>query len=393
MRNIIILFFIFICTNVFSNTYIINNIEVKGLKRTKLKTVLNIIELNEGDKIEVLTADSLKQKLLKAGIFTNDIVVEFQPVDESNINLFIQLEDKWTLIPLPFFSYSNNEMTLGGFFIESNLLGLQHSLVGGAIYKGSDTTAFAAWSLPKINSGRISFSLSFNRGEKQYLDFLGEDLESYRNDVVGLGVTYSRDLIYQTSLKSSLRYMSKNDVNYIYNNYILLYNNSNVGEYFSEGLSCNLGYYSEINISKSYYNKKIDFKLEYDKVLLNNLFTLNFNSSYSIDQNRSQLLFGAKKGSLIIPKNEVKANYFLTSHLAYEIKTIEFKWGFITLPLFYEAGIVETNYDKKINYYHGPGFAVNLYMKKVAVPAMGMYYIYDFINNRYNFSFNIGTSF
>lgn len=393
MNKITLLMFLFVGVNIFSNTYTINNIEVKGLKRTKLSTVLNIIELNEGDEIEISLTDSLKQKLLKSGIFTNNIKVEFKPIDSSYTDLFIELEDKWTLIPLPFFSYSDDEMTIGGFFIESNLLGLQHSLVGGAVFKESNTTAFTAWSLPKNVLGRFSFSLSFNRGERKYLNFLGKEIDTYNNDSIGLGITHSKEFISNSSLKTSLRYMLKNEVNYIYNNYIYIYNNSKIGSYFSEGLYSSIGYYSEIDLSNSFYNKKLDLKFEYDKVLFNNLFTYSINGAYSIDKDRFELLFGASKGALIIPKSEVLANYYLTNHLAYEIKTFEFKWGFITLPLFYEAGFVETSYNNSLNYYHGPGFAINLYMKKVAVPAMGTYYIYDFINDRYNFSFNIGTSF
>lgn len=394
MKKLLFIIFIYQLTiSIFSQSYEIRDIKVQGLKRTKYNTVLNILDVKKGDVLEVSTIDVLKQKLLKAGIFTNQISVDLNPIDENFAVLDIEVEDKWTLIPLPFFSYSQDSLAYGGLFIESNLLGMKHSLISGVFYNDGNLASFGVWVLPKKNKNTLSFSISLNQGDKNRSDFYGETVNIIDNNIFGGGVNYTRDITDEVNARVTLRAMSKNGETTIDNNYQFTFDNTNIGDYFTTGLKSTLGYNSEYLIESSDYYKSVNLELQLGSLLFNNLLSLIMKSTYSLDKNNYYSLFGAKKGSLIIPKNDIHINSALYGQFTYELKVFDLSWGYITIPLFYEAGIIESHGDKTVYGYHGPGSGLNLYMKKAAIPAMGIFYIYDVIKSRYNFSFSIGAAF
>lgn len=393
MKKYIFTIFILISSLLYSNTFKVADIRIDGLKRTKRSTVLKIIDVNEGDEIDTTSLEPIKQKLLEAGIFTPDITLSIIPVDESYAKLFIYLTDKWTFIPLPFLSFSEDSFTLGGIFIESNLLGLQHSLVLGTIYSDDDLTGFTSWKLPEFDYGTLSLSLSFYSGDSKIMNFDGDILKGDEAQFIAFGPSYTLPLFSNSDIKTSFRYKIDKDENHILLNNDLAYKKLTYTETFTKGLNLNLEYRSDINLDQSLYYKGLTFKGSYSNMLFSHLIFFDFKSGYNFDKDDYYLLFGAKKGSLVIPKNLVRSNRYTTGHLAIELKLIEFIWGYLTFPIFYEAGLVNIVSVKDDSTYHGPGLGVNLYMKKVAIPAMGLFYVYDIPNDRYNFTFSIGASF
>lgn len=392
-KLILVLAIIQISFSLFSQSYKISEIRVKGLKRTRYQTVLNILELKKGDTVEVESIGDIEQKLLKAKIFQNEIIVELDPISEFYADLNIQVEDKWTLIPLPFFSYSQDSLSYGGIFIESNLLGMKHSLISGVFYNDGNLTSFGVWGLPKKNNNTLSFTLSLNQGEKNQADFYGDSVNVIDNNIYGGGVNFTRDLTGELSGRVTFKIMSQNGDSVLENNYNIIYDNTTVGDFFTTGVKSTIGYDSDFIIEENKYYKSFNFELEAGTTANNNLINVTLKSTYSLDKDNYYSLFGKTKGSLIIPKREIYINSAVYGQFIYEHNIIDFDWGYITIPIFYEAGVIESHGDENVYGYHGPGGGLNLYMKKAAVPAMGLFYIYDIENDRYNFSFSIGASF
>lgn len=393
MRKIFFVWLFALAAIVFGETYRVADIKVEGLKRTRTSTVLSIIEVNKGDEIEIKSLDTYKQKLLESGIFTNEISIELDPIDDKNVNLLISLQDKWTLIPLPFVSFSEDSFTAGGIFIESNLLGLNQSLVAGVIYSDEDLTGFTAWSYPELKYGSLSLSLSFNRGKSKTMDFYGKISEGEDNNFIAGGPSYTLPINDNLNLRTSLRYRNLNEDSYLLNNYDLSLKNLVYTDTFTKGLDLTLSYTSEINLDKGEYLKALSLDTSYSIILLSHLLYFDLKSGYNFDQSDYYLLFGAKKGSLVIPKNLVRSDFYTSGQISYELKVLEFSWGYLTIPLFFDAGIVQVQGSESLYGYYGPGAGMNLYMKKVAIPAMGIFYVYDFHNERYNFTFSIGAAF
>lgn len=393
MKKIILLCLLALGSILFSETYRVADIKVNGLKRTKRTTVLNIIDVNKGDEIEKTSLELYRQKLLESGIFTNEIEIELDQIDDKNVNLLIELEDKWTLIPLPFFSFSEDSFTAGGIFIESNLLGLNQSLVAGVIYSDEDLTGFAAWSYPELKYGSLSLSLSFNSGKSKTMDFYGNITEGEDNNFIAGGPSYTQPISDNFNLRTSLRYRFLNEKNFILYNFELTYKDLKYSDTFTEGIDLKLSYNSEIDIEDSKYLKGVLLEGSYSYILLTHLFLIDLKGGYNFDKDDYYLLFGAKKGSLVIPKNMIRSDWYSSGQLSYELKIVEFSWGYLTLPLFFDIGVVQIQGSETYDSYYGPGAGMNLYMKKVAVPAMGIFYVYDIPNERYNFTFSIGASF
>lgn len=392
-KIILVLTIINISFSVFSQSYKISEIKVKGLKRTRYQTVLNILEVKKGDVVEVSSLEDLEQKLLKAKIFQKEISVKLTPISEFYADLNIEVEDKWTLIPLPFFSYSQDSISYGGIFIESNLLGMKHSLISGVFYNDENLTSFGVWRLPKKNDNTLSFTLSLNQGEKNQADFFGDSVNVIDNNTYGGGVNFSRDLTDELSGRITLKMISQNGDTVFKNNYRVIFDNTTIEDYFTTGVKSTLGYDSDLIIENNKYYKSLNLEMDAGTTVYNNLINITLKSTYSLDKDNYYSLFGKTKGSLIIPKNEIHINSAIYGQFIYEHNIVDFDWGYLTIPVFYEAGVIESHGDKKIYGYHGPGGGLNLYMKKAAVPAMGIFYIYDIENERFNFSFSIGASF
>lgn len=392
-RSILSILFFLSINFLFSESYKIVGIEIEGLKRTRRNTVLSIIDIKEGDYINITSLEKLKQKLLKTGIFTNEVEVLIDPITEKDVDLIITLEDKWTLIPLPFFSISEGSLKTGGVFIESNLLGLNHLLVAGLIYSDSSFSGFTAWSLPEMRYGSLGLSLSFLSGKSSTMDFYGVETKLEDSFSISGGPAFTIPFNDNVSLKLTLGYSFFNKENYISNSFDLSFKDLTYTDTFIKGIDLNLGFSSELSLDQFVFYKYSIFEGSYSNILLGNLLYLGLKGAYNFDIDNFYLLFGAQKGSLVIPKNLVRTNYYGTAHLSYELNVFEFSWGYVTMPLFFEAGFLQQQYESINKSYFGPGAGMNLYMKKVAIPTMGLFYVYDIPNERYNFTFSIGATF
>ena len=87
--------------------------------------------------------------------------------------------------------------------------------------------------------------------------------------------------------------------------------------------------------------------------------------------------------------NAVHAGRLVQSSVALTPVLADFSWGFLALPVGYEAGILD-GLSGEDEIFHGPSFGLMLYLKKVAIPALSLRYGINLETGKDVYSFSMG---
>ena len=120
------------------------------------------------------------------------------------------------------------------------------------------------------------------------------------------------------------------------------------------------------------------------------LFGTYFNTTGDIPE---QLPLGRSRGHKTLFDRRMVTTSLLAGEISTEFRLFQFSFGYITMPMFFEAGLF-TQYEGDPIFYYGLGGGLRFYIDKVAIPAMGLelhYCIND--DNPVNVAFSIGMSF
>lgn len=391
-KRVIITVLFILSIRSYATSYRINDIYLEGLKRTKEATVLSIIKIEIGDEISEDDIPAIKQRLLKAEIFVNSIEINIEPVGDYLANLRIKLEDKWTLIPVPVAVITSSSYLLGGVFIESNLFGYQHSLVSGLFYNGKKINGFFAWSLPEGSIGNFSLSLSYSNGETEYYNFYQDEVEVEKSDKIGVRLGYNRDFYKDFNFSTSFKEQYISGEFHSTFNFAIKYDTTEILPYFKEGVITEVIYDGFLDKDSIRITNSLVANFSFSKTVNNNLIYMQGSTGRSFDKTENPILYGGQKGSRLFKTNSIKVEDYCNGLIDFEYKVTDFSWGYLAIPIYYEAGLFSQRYESKTYGYHGPGLGVLLYLKKIAFPALGLNFTFDSISHQYNFSVAMGLS-
>ena len=186
-KSILTIFFTFIALIAFSqeitseeSEYLLNNIEIKGNKRTQRFIIMQAVHLGIQDKVNKSDIEKIQEKLIDMSIF-EEVIITINDLDGNEItfdsdsdftdnneptyvNMVIYAKDKWTMIFVPKPGYD----TFDGFelelkFKESNFLGLRKNLNWNLGYQNDRVNFDIAYSDPLFfNNPSLKFSYSFS---------------------------------------------------------------------------------------------------------------------------------------------------------------------------------------------------------------------------------------
>lgn len=358
--------------------FIVKRIDITGLKRTKEVTIHSIIGIKEGMEIDETTLTDIKQRLLKVGIFQDNIDVSYSTIESNNIILEIYVEDKWTIIPLPVFYTGSEGWTAGGVFIESNLLGLNQKLIGGVFFGDDNQTAFMTWITPLLkDSGySVGFSLSYLNDLEENPD-LGTSLiirKSYPNSFGWSLISGIKNNTIETSFMGSLS---------------LGWDNLYYSQFFNRGWSLNSSVTTEIPFENPIFHPHTSLNISRELLIKENLLKISLKSSIT-SNTESPLSFGGSESQRVIER-ETHADHYLSGLFHFEPVLFNPQWGHITLPVYYEGGLY-SRLDEEF-YWHGPGLGFRVYISKVTIPAMGADITWNLLDGDYTFTVAVGSSF
>jgi outer membrane protein assembly factor BamA len=361
----------------------VKSIVLQGNDRTREVVVRRALSVAPGDPYTADTAERIEEDLAELGLFSS-IEIYATPAPDG-VEVDIVLEERWTLIPIPFMAIDSGQIGGGLFAIERNLFGLNKQLIAGGGYSTEGFTAVLAYNDPSLFGSRWVGSLSAGAG-RQELETAGlayDERWEYRAETL----TLSGDLGYRFTEWLTVRGgMSYEQLEVL---------QSDRPETVSEGGSSYVRYRLESSVERpfgegrrlAYFRER--YRIGATLTLLQEPLRPSASGSAGVDVGlfRDQRLGLKLRGAagdlpgLIAPRlggrptqrpvhsNTVVSNRYLSHAVEYELPLFRPDWATVTLLSFYDLGY---DFDSE-ELLHGAGGGVRFYLSRVAIPALGFY--------------------
>ena len=182
------LLILFLASNIWGET--ITDIQVQGLKRTKPAVLLEKLEKFKGIDSSDLDKKKLEAELEKTQLFSlSDATV-------SGSTLHITVEEKFSLLPIPF-AYAASDSWGGGLVVvDNNAFGLMDQAAAGGFITSSGWRALAGYSHIQKAHSPFGWNISANGGQSKtrVRDDEGDLLLSYDNSTFSAAAGLNRRL-------------------------------------------------------------------------------------------------------------------------------------------------------------------------------------------------------
>ena len=387
----------------------IRNINFEGLKRTKDITMLNILSpIKSGSIYTSSTTNQIFQKLNVEQIFQPDIT--FETTYEGNyVDITVYVKDRWTLMLVPMFSFSDSSWYIGGFLFDKNLFGFNKNLNITGLYGSHGWEVKGKYEDNKFFLQNLSMSAILDGGQSVIADRNIKNntiARMYKSMFLKSDIFFKYKLLPELSLGAGIKYHYYDDIeNQIsrieeinsLGSYIQIeYKKVNYEYPFEEGLVVRLngGYQFSLINNQNYYS--IDSEVN-TSLILNDIQRIGggIYGGYGDLPPQIEFRLGGKMGSYTLPQSVIAADYYSSATIFYEIAFLDIgsknkkPYATLAMQLFYEGGL----YGSEIldhTWHHGPGFGIFLYTPYVALPAIEFKFGYDLASE--NYYFRVGLS-
>lgn len=385
----------------------VTEIAVKGLKKTSRDVVIEGIEIEPGAPLSAFDPHLFINRMKKKNIFTE---IEINYIrNEGGAVIEIIVDEKWTLIPLPIFSSNRHGRTYGFFLMESNFLGYGKFLFAGGTISSDRGTAMIGYIDPSIAGSRFrgNIFLSYKNEVYQNADIDYNIYREYKAEKATsrFDLGYSFTDSFRCFLSGGYQY-AETDTGYDesmnvpdpqrawLSGTVVRYEHLVHYEYLYYGPKIEVNCYRHIAASGEYEEyTTASYKLDYSFRLIGyNRFSVASNGGNGEKPGIFEESIGGKPGGRTLPADIITADSYINYTITYEYPFLRYRWGSITLLAFWEQGWYENDITDGERYC-GPGAGMMLYLKRIALPAMGFNAARNLESNTTEYSFNIGMSF
>lgn len=140
----------------------IRRVEVTGNSRTATTYVQRALGVGPGDPFDPAAVPRLEQRVSNLRLFKS-VRVEPVPDGDGAVVLRVTVEERWTLVPIPVVTATRGNVGGGLFVRESNLFGRGKQLGAGGIVSTRGTSASAFYRDPGVLETPLLFGAEFAR--------------------------------------------------------------------------------------------------------------------------------------------------------------------------------------------------------------------------------------
>lgn len=383
----------------------ITEYRITGLDKTRPSAILREIHTVTGYQLSAFDSYHTINSLKRRNIFSS---IELNYIPENNgVVIEIKVHEKWTIIPIPLFTSNGNKLSAGIYVLETNFLGFGNTIFTGGSISTAGNSAILGFVDPAFagTDVRLNFFLSYKKLVFETGDIEKNIFNKYRSEsrLARIDAGYSFpggiNLYISGGYRDSIIDSSYGDA----------YNTPDSAKIFPAGILLNidrLAYYEYLyyglKIDSSWYygiNADDDTNYSYAQYTAQysfNIFTyhrLTISSSGAYGERPSVMgeRISGKTGSMTLPADIIAADRWINGSVSYEYPLLRFSWGAVTVLAFWEQGVFGSG-DIELTHYYGPGCGTLLYLKKIALPAMGFNLGYNIKTRGTEFSFYIGMS-
>jgi len=382
----------------------ITTISIEGLQRTRERTVLDILPVSVGDEISDTSIELIRNELIDSGIFA-EVEVRVDPIpgapDESE--LVVILDEKWTLVPVPFFS-TNGETSSGGLIlIESNLFGRNKQLIAAGTIGTDGFGGFLLFVDPSIRGSRwnVSTNVATGRDDTEALLTDGTLVRRYEFDrnALGIGIGYKvhPDVNVRAGLGlSSIRLIDyeaglderePEDTVFLEPEVRIEYDGTVPLDVLRRGPEAETAfrYVTEENGWELRGMARYNFGIAgYQRLRI--LAAGGFGDMPTL----AETDISSRDGFRTVPYQATRADDWGSGAIAYDLPVLRGGWGALVLSHYWEAGSWDSDAHAR-QFFYGPGAAFRVYIRQVAIPALGIDYAYNLESSDFVFSLTVGA--
>jgi len=169
----------------------ITDIQIKGLKRTRNSYMQQILKKYKGLDADEIDLHDVETLLQAQGIFSESKVA-IEDGENGSI-LMIEVKEKISFVPLPFFAVTDGSPMGGLFILDTNASGRKNMYVLGGIVSGEYFMALSAYNKPSLSLTQPGFSVSASgfKGDSRFANRRDEEVLTYSS----LGFTASASIL------------------------------------------------------------------------------------------------------------------------------------------------------------------------------------------------------
>ena len=380
-------------------------VTVEGLRRTRPGVVQQWIACAVGKPLSSCDLAAIRERLYRLAIFSSvEITVDDRPAGAAVV---IHVEEKWTLYPVPMLWYSPETQVAGLILAEGNLLGYNKGLAIGGVWSNLGWYALAGYNDPNVaytnlwgdvhafvGSGTVENDAPHGSVEQSY-QMTRFDLECALGWTLWdrLSPTWNGALrVARVGAAPVPGSEHATDQTVAVQGLQLIYSNQRYRDLYDEGLrlSAEVQHGFPLDARSSAYDAAIfDAKLARPAPAIGFLDARAHAFVGSMPVVFEERL-GGLDGSRTLPGNGlVAADRYGSLALAWQVPVLTVSAGTASAVVFAELGRYARNAEPAVTY-GGPGAGLRLYLRRVAIPAVGVDLGYEAGSRRISFSIAVG---
>ena len=352
---------------------------------------------------EQLLPGILEQCLLNSKLFAEVQVTINKPVIE------VEVQERWTLLPIPYIFSSDDDYTFGLFLMENNLFGLGKKGGVGGSYSANGTSYFLYYFDPSIlfSDWFASMRIGNNINEPS---FEYDNIEHYSYEIddfsYGLGIgrkVFLPKLWVSIGIEGNDKKFDQVDLYSPPEDYDsfgietrILYKNTDFKFYFNEGVKIELeiemqAYRSDDNPRTESWDLTIDWQKQF---ISNNALQLQVQLQEVHDSTLGDvLLLGRTKGFRGVESKGLWAYSAQSLSIDYQIPVLRYDYGTWTISPFLDLTHFDAAVDIPVDSFFAGGISGSLYLKNIAFPGVGLVMGYNDEFDGFFVSFSLGLQF
>ncbi len=379
----------------------VGELHITGLKRTRRSVIDAIWRRQSVERLSDFDEYEFTQALYKTGIFDSPEYVYI--LDGEQIDIYLSVKEKWSLIPAPRLNITSDDQTYGALLMESNFLGLNKFLIiTGAYSTKNGVDGFIEYGEPDLIPGKLGFTLGGGFGslkDADWLDFDGKVKGQYSDlSFIGYGgLFYNLKPEFKAGVLGSFEHHGITRADdatgldgtrrFLIGRLWLEYDRQQYTGTISTGFLAR----SIVTLGRDFYDSSVftgvDLTATYTRQLAHNVYGRIGGDVSLLDKPFLQeTVWGAADHSrTLAPLNH---DQHLAGSIEAEWALLNLSWSSFSIKTVYEAGLYQRD-EWAWRSYHGPAVGTRMYLRGIAVPAMGIDFGYNVRDNYFNFSATI----